>query len=88
MSSFIAAGFDGYTCFQSAETLVDKETAVTDTALLLQIFGYDRQGSKTSNEGDTAGIDRARRAIVCGLHEINKLPIVSPVIEGRIQFAA
>ncbi|KAF7161052.1 hypothetical protein CNMCM5623_006729 [Aspergillus felis] len=83
MSSFIAAGFDGYTCFQSAETLVDKETAVTDTGILLQIFGYDKEGL---NDGDTTGIDRARRAIVCGMHGLDNLPIVSPVVEGRIRF--
>ncbi|GIJ88231.1 hypothetical protein Asppvi_007149 [Aspergillus pseudoviridinutans] len=82
-SSFIAAGFDGYTCFQSAETLVDKETALTDTGLLLQIFGYDKEGL---NDGDTTGIDRARRAIVCGMHGLDNLPIVSPVVEGRIRF--
>jgi UDP-sugar diphosphatase len=83
MSSFIAAGFDGYTCFQSVETLVDKETAVTDTGLLLQIFGYDKGGL---NDGNTSGIDRARRAIVCGMHGLDNLPIVSPIIEGRIRF--
>ncbi|GFG05070.1 trifunctional nucleotide phosphoesterase protein YfkN [Aspergillus udagawae] len=83
MSSFIAAGFDGYTCFQSAETLVDMETAVTDTGLLLQIFGYDKEGL---NDGDTTGIDRARRAIVCGMHGLDNLPVVSPVVEGRIRF--
>ncbi|RHZ55741.1 bifunctional metallophosphatase/5'-nucleotidase [Aspergillus thermomutatus] len=82
MSSFVAAGFDGYTCFQSAETLVDKETAVTDSGLLLQVFGYEKGGL---NGGDTTGIDRARRAIVCGKHGLDKLPIVSPIVEARIQ---
>lgn len=83
MSSFIAAGFDGYTCFQSVETLVDKETAVTDTGLLLQIFGYEKEGLK---DGNTTGIDRARRTLVCGMYELDGLPIVSPTIEGRILF--
>lgn len=83
MSSLIAAGFDGYTCFQSLETLVDKETAVTDTGLLLRIFGYDKEGL---NDGNTTGIDRARRAIICGRHGLDSLPIVSPTVEAKIQF--
>lgn len=40
MVSFIASGFDGYHCFEDEETLVDTEGAMTDTNLVLQIFGY------------------------------------------------
>ncbi|KAI4107728.1 MAG: hypothetical protein L6R37_001413 [Teloschistes peruensis] len=56
MSSFIAAGFDGYVDMLDAESVVGEEGAMTDTGLLLDVLGYDKSGatnesSKTEEEG-------------------------------------
>ncbi|EAW13545.1 putative UDP-sugar hydrolase [Aspergillus clavatus NRRL 1] len=91
MSSFIAAGFDGYTCFLEEKTLVSEEAAVTDSGLLLQIFGHSKEDSNEDNtiaggEALTRDIERARRAIIVGTHEPDGLPVVSPSLDGRIKF--
>ena len=41
MTAFIAAGCDGYACFQDAPTVVDVEGAMTDSALLVRVFRGD-----------------------------------------------
>jgi hypothetical protein len=50
MVSFIASGFDGYHCFKEEETLVDTEGAMTDTNLVLQIFGYSLPQESPSSD--------------------------------------
>lgn len=56
MSSFIAAGFDGYVDMRDAEIVVGEEGAMTDTGLLLDVLGYDKSGatnesSRMENQG-------------------------------------
>ncbi|PHH65674.1 hypothetical protein CDD81_1760 [Ophiocordyceps australis] len=87
MVDFIGSGFDGYSCFKDAETLIDAEEAITDTSLLLEIF---KAGSKNKtdteiDDGHTQGINRARRAIISGHHEVDGLPIVKPALQDRIK---
>ncbi|KAI4218051.1 MAG: hypothetical protein LQ349_008891, partial [Xanthoria aureola] len=48
MVSFIAAGFDGYTSFKEAETVVGEEGAMTDTGLLLKVLGYESHSEGVS----------------------------------------
>lgn len=61
MVSFIACGFDGYHCFKDEETLIDTEGAMTDTNLVLQIFGYtlseEDRPTKNSIQGNEDGGD-------------------------------
>ncbi|KAK2756668.1 hypothetical protein FQN54_005113 [Arachnomyces sp. PD_36] len=62
MVSFIASGFDGYYCFKDEETVVDTEGAMTDTSLVLQIFGYtleeeDRSGTDSIYDKEDDGVD-------------------------------
>lgn len=76
MTSFIAAGFDGYECLADAESLVDSEAAMTDTSLLLRILRHDG--------GDDIVI-RAREAVVAGTKD--SLPLLAPVTSGRIVHA-
>ncbi|EFR02476.1 2,3-cyclic-nucleotide 2-phosphodiesterase [Nannizzia gypsea CBS 118893] len=49
MVSFIATGFDGYDSFKAEETLVDAESAMTDTSLMLQIFRHSRKCNNAQN---------------------------------------
>ncbi|GAD99970.1 2,3-cyclic-nucleotide 2-phosphodiesterase [Paecilomyces variotii No. 5] len=90
MVSFIASGFDGYTCFKDEETVVSEEGAMTDTSLLLQIFGYetrDQSGCEILIKDSTAdAISRARAAIVVGHNDRDHLPIIGPALDGRIKF--
>lgn len=97
MTSFIASGFDGYTCLGSEETLVSEEGAMTDTSLLLQIFRYlpagqhslsNGHGETQSQEEDETvrGIERTRRAIILGQNEADGLPVVGPQLDGRMSF--
>ncbi|KJZ77718.1 hypothetical protein HIM_02895 [Hirsutella minnesotensis 3608] len=92
MVDFIALGFDGYSCFREAETLVEAEGAMTDTNLLLQVFGgaLSKQEADITDadfDDDTAGgISRAKSAVIHRWHEVSKLPVIKPSIEGRIQF--
>jgi 2',3'-cyclic-nucleotide 2'-phosphodiesterase (5'-nucleotidase family) len=86
MVDFIGSGFDGYSCFQGAETLVDAEGGITDTNMLLQIF---ESGGSNEGKGEVAGdhrdgVKRARAAIIRGYHEADGLPTISPMLEGRI----
>ncbi|KAA8649586.1 hypothetical protein EYZ11_005955 [Aspergillus tanneri] len=82
LAGFIAQGFDGYTWFPKEETLVGAEAAMTDTGLMLQVFehGEPVQGNSVHD----MGIERARRAVVSG--RVDGFPVVSPVVDGRIQF--
>lgn len=61
MVSFIASGFDGYNCFKHEETLIDTEGAMTDTNLVLQIFGYslsvEDRSIKNNIDGSADGVD-------------------------------
>ncbi|KAF3900196.1 2,3-cyclic-nucleotide 2-phosphodiesterase [Trichophyton interdigitale] len=97
MVSFIATGFDGYDCFKAEETLVDAESAMTDTSLMLQIFRHSRKSNhanekvedKNDAEGDDKtemGVKRAMEAIITGYDDIDGLPIVSPVLDNRLTF--
>lgn len=91
MVDFIGSGFDGYTCFKTAETLVDQERAITDTNALLGIFGNTDQKTMaltdTSQGQHQKGIDPARNAVVHGVHG-DGLPIVCPPLEGGITVLA
>jgi 2',3'-cyclic-nucleotide 2'-phosphodiesterase (5'-nucleotidase family) len=89
MVDFIGSGFDGYSCFQDAETLVDAEGGITDTNLLLQIFESGGGSGPSKWKGEIAedhrdGVRRARAAIIRGYHDVDGLPTVSPAVEGRI----
>lgn len=89
MVDFIASGFDGYRCFQDTETLVDAEGAMTDTNLLLQVFGAapaEDNGGVGGADRSTVGIQRAKESIILGRHSVNQLPVIRPRIEGRIRF--
>lgn len=95
MVAFLGQGFDGYVDFPSQETLVGEEGAMTDTRLMLNIFGHDMTSATTYGlpkdeessiaEDDNDGIRRARNAIVKGYAE-DGLPFVAPNCEGRIIF--
>ncbi|EGN97255.1 hypothetical protein SERLA73DRAFT_169647 [Serpula lacrymans var. lacrymans S7.3] len=96
MVNFIAEGFDGYTLFRDAPVIVSVEGAMTDTALLLQIFQgnvhascgegtlLSEYGCNKGEDKTDAAIDRARAAVVVGRTE-NSLPIVRPHVQGRIE---
>lgn len=86
MVDFISSGFDGYSCFQGAETLVDAEGGITDTNMLLQIFESGGSGETKGEISDDHrdGVKRARAAIIRGYHDVDGLPIISPKLEGRI----
>lgn len=89
MPNFIALGFDGYSCFETTETLVDAEGAMTDTNLMLEIFDgtftpQDDANCRVDDE-TTAGILRARAAIIKSRSETDGLPVVKPRCEGRIK---
>lgn len=86
MVDFISSGFDGYSCFQDSETLVDTEGAMTDTNMLLEIFKSGSSSDSDLQDEHTAGIQRAKKAIICGCNEIDSLPIVAPRLENRITF--
>ncbi|KAL2811144.1 Metallo-dependent phosphatase-like protein [Aspergillus granulosus] len=84
MPSFIAHGYDGFTWFETAETLVNDEAAMTDSNLLLTMFGG---GEDASHGAHAMGLERARAATIAGWNPSDSLPIVKPVIENRIRFA-
>lgn len=87
MVNFIGSGFDGYTCFLDSETLVGAEGGITDTNLLLEIF-KSTEGEKSGHvikDQHRDGIRRARAAIFRGYHQNDSLPVVGPVLEGRIE---
>ncbi|UNI23782.1 UDP-sugar diphosphatase [Purpureocillium takamizusanense] len=87
MIAFIAEGFDGYTCFKDQETLVTEEGAITDTQLLLRTLGYGHHEEGEQHDEavdeDEARFRRAREVIVTSWDRFG-LPVVSPVVEGRI----
>jgi 2',3'-cyclic-nucleotide 2'-phosphodiesterase (5'-nucleotidase family) len=89
MSSFISSGFDGYTCLTDAEIIVDVEGAMTDTDLMLQVFkGALKPGETNAREvadKTTAGLARAREAVIKRWHEGDRLPIVGPVLDRRVR---
>lgn len=89
MADFIASGFDGYSCFKHAETLVDAEGAMTDTSLLLEIFGATSAREKDGEIADdrNASVERAKKAIIQRWHEVDGFPVVSPSLDGRIKIA-
>lgn len=92
MVSFIASGFDGYSCFKDEETVVGEEGAMTDTKLMLQIFGYSLSSCQgNGGKGDmldetTLGINRARKCIIVGKDKEDGLPFVAPTQNKRIEF--
>ncbi|TQV93829.1 2,3-cyclic-nucleotide 2-phosphodiesterase [Cordyceps javanica] len=87
MVDFIGSGFDGYTCFQDCETLVDTEGAITDTNMLLEMFKIGKDDANESGVADqhAEGIQRARAAVIHGYHPEDALPIVNPTLENRIK---
>ncbi|KAJ2906404.1 5'-nucleotidase [Zalerion maritima] len=91
MTQFIADGFDGYTCFKDGETVLDAEGAMTDTELLLEVLGrgVEAEGDlrHKGNEGDKAeeGVRRSRAAVLKGYSDEHGLPVVEPVVDGRIR---
>lgn len=91
MAAFIGSGFDGYSCFRDTETVVGAEAAVTDTNLLLEMFKTRADDAGRSDSGivdeHTSGIRRARRAVIRQFHT-DGLPVVAPVVEGRIAVVA
>lgn len=92
MVSFIAAGFDGYVGLKDAETIVGEEGAMTDTSLLMKILGYaneaenDSGGKRTDGDDTDVAVLRARKEIVSSYHSSDRLPVVGPAIDGRIDF--
>jgi UDP-sugar diphosphatase len=82
LPKFIGDGFDGYTSFPAEETIVDEETAITDTGLMLQIFGQKAEERCDDHE---LGIQRAQAVTIVGTAS-DGLPIVNPVVDGRIRF--
>ncbi|KAL3461423.1 5'-nucleotidase [Aspergillus heterothallicus] len=83
MPSFIAHGYDGFTWFATAETPVKDEAAMTDSNLLLTVFGDDDEASHGAH---ALGLERARAVTVVGRNSVDSLPIVKPVVEDRIRF--
>ncbi|KAL4962834.1 bifunctional metallophosphatase/5'-nucleotidase [Aspergillus stella-maris] len=86
MPTFIAQGYDGFTWFSQVETIVGEEAAMTDSGLLLAIFGHGEESSGGSESAHTVGVERARAQIVVGYNPSDLLPIVKPVVEDRIRF--
>ncbi|KAL5340503.1 Metallo-dependent phosphatase-like protein [Aspergillus crustosus] len=90
MPSFIAQGYDGFSWFSKAKTIVGEEAALSDTNLMLNIFGHGGEGLAHDGEVEDSphvlGIERARKAIVVEHHPVDSFPIVKPVVEGRIRF--
>ncbi|KAK7467635.1 hypothetical protein VKT23_004689 [Stygiomarasmius scandens] len=96
MTSFIAEGFDGFSCLQhpEVEEIVGKEGAMTDTGILLDVFqARGQEKREIGEEGDEGDLRRARarEAVLVssgekdGL-EFNELPVVDPKIEDRILY--
>lgn len=87
IGDFLGQGFDGYVGLAVAETLVDAEGAMTDTALILSVLrGEGDESEARRMEDDTDDkLKRAREAIVVGLRE--GLPVVKPELENRIVLA-
>jgi hypothetical protein len=84
MASFIADGFDGYTLFQTEPTIVNVESATTDTSLMLKIFrgnSHNNDIGRNKDETDIA-IDRARATVLVGSND--GLPVIQPQVQGRI----
>ncbi|KAL8955059.1 MAG: hypothetical protein Q9183_006807 [Haloplaca sp. 2 TL-2023] len=88
MVSFIAEGFDGYSDLKEGERVVGEEGAMTDTDLMLGVLGYEKDGEKQrkGNDQTDSAVERARMAVVVGYHERDGLPMVGPVVDGRIDF--
>lgn len=87
MVDFIGSGFDAYSCFQGAETLLDAGVGITDRNMLLQIFerGGSGEGKGGIADDHRDGVKRARAVIIRGHHNADGLPTISPVLEGRIK---
>lgn len=88
MGDFLGQGFDGYVGLAVAETLVNTEGAMTDTALILSVLrgeGDHPEAGRMEDDTDEK-LKRARKAIVVGLRE--GLPVVKPELENRIIFAS
>lgn len=87
MPSFIARGYDGFDMFSTVEMSIGEEAAITDTRLLLGIFGNDEESTPEGSDMSehALGMERARALIVVD-QSPDSLPIVRPVVEDRIRF--
>lgn len=89
LAGFIARGYDGYTWFPEEETIVNEEAAMTDTGLMLRIFGHGEEasdGDQSKNGQHVKGIERARKVTIVGRNVSDGLPIVNPRVDDRIRF--
>ncbi|KAL9588026.1 MAG: hypothetical protein Q9203_003164 [Teloschistes exilis] len=85
MSSFIAAGFDGYVDVLG----YDKSGATNESSKTEEKGGRKKSGAEQVDDRDdttSAGIARARAAIIWGYDSVDGLPIVNPITDGRIAF--
>ena len=86
MVDFIASGFDGYGCFKNAPKLTSEEAAMTDTNMLLTIFGQSKEKRKSPLDDVDLGMERARAEVIKGWNKSDGLPIIEPAVDGRITF--
>ncbi|KAJ9284626.1 hypothetical protein DTO021C3_7753 [Paecilomyces variotii] len=89
LAGFIARGYDGYTMFPEEETIVNEEAAMTDTSLMLRIFGHGEEesdGDRSRNDHHVKGVERARKSIIIGRNDSDGLPVVNPRVDDRIRF--
>ncbi|KAE8154888.1 Metallo-dependent phosphatase-like protein [Aspergillus avenaceus] len=86
MSAFIASGFDGYTWFPEQETVIDIESAISDTSLMLMAFGYTNEMDSKPDANHGLGIARARKAVIAEMNAADGFPVVQPSVDGRIHF--
>ncbi|KAL4756892.1 putative UDP-sugar hydrolase [Aspergillus foveolatus] len=81
LPKFIADGFDGFTLLPAEQTIVDEETAITDTGLMLRVLGH---GPESECDDHAVGIQRAQAVTIVGKAS-DGLPIVNPAVDGRIR---
>jgi len=84
MVEFIADGFDGYACLKDQQTLIDEESAITDTQLLLRTLGYWGNHGNSGTVDNDERVVRSRQSIIQGSED--GFPVVGPQNDGRIAF--
>lgn len=84
MSSFIASGTKRYPSFKDGSAQAESEMTVMKIRLMLEIF---REPIPHHSGGKFAqAIERARQALVIGIHGEQNIPVIHPEIDGRITF--